>query len=101
MKREVHHIIFDLGGVLLNIDLGRISKGFDKIFVSDEAARMRFNTQTLPDFETGKISTRQFMDSLKPYLKPGYDESDIIDTWNSIILDMPKDRLIMLGKLRR
>ncbi len=101
MKQEIEHIIFDLGGVLLNIDLGRISAGFGQIMHSDEVGRKKLRDEIVPAYETGKISTEQFLANLSPYLKPGFDKNDIIRIWNSIILDLPTERLMMLKELRK
>ena len=101
MKHEIEHIIFDLGGVLLNIDMGRISAGFDEMMHPNGEARKQVRDQIVPAYETGAISTSQFLASLNPYLKAGFGSEDIIRVWNSIILDMPVERLKMLTELRK
>lgn len=101
MKHETEHIIFDLGGVLLNIDLGRISTGFSQIMYPDEEGARKVRNEIIPAYETGAISTDEFLDSLKPFLKSGYCGGDIIRVWNSIILDLPVERLKMLTELRK
>lgn len=101
MKFEIDHIIFDLGGVLLNIDLGRITTGFAEIMHPDTEGQKKVKYEIVPQYETGKISTQQFLNSLEPYLKQGYTCDDIIKVWNSIILDLPGERLMMLKALRK
>jgi glucose-1-phosphatase len=101
MKHEIEHIIFDLGGVLLNIDLGRISTGFGEIMHPDEEGRKKVTNEIVPAYETGAITTDQFLNCLNPYLKTGFSGEDIIRVWNSIILDMPVERLKMLTELRK
>lgn len=101
MKYEIEHIIFDLGGVLLNIDLTKITKGFGEIMVHDEEGANKVKFDLVPAYETGKINTKEFLKGLSAYLKPGYSEQDIIHIWNSIILDMPTERLEMLKNLRK
>ncbi len=101
MKYEIKHIIFDLGGVLLNIDLGRITTGFAEIMHRDDHAIQRVKLEIIPGYETGKISTDEFLELLSTYLKNGYTKADIIRIWNSIILDMPAERLKMLQELKK
>jgi FMN phosphatase YigB (HAD superfamily) len=101
MKFGIEHIIFDLGGVLLNIDLGKITIGFGEILHYDPDAVKKVKYEIIPGYEMGKISTTVFLDNLTPYLKPGYNRNDIIQVWNSIILDMPMERLSMLKELRK
>jgi HAD superfamily hydrolase (TIGR01509 family) len=101
MKYGIEHIIFDLGGVLLNIDMAKISNGFAQVMHSNEAEVKRVKLELVPAYETGKIGTEEFLNGLYPNLKAGYGKQDIITIWNSIILDMPKERLEMLKALRR
>ena len=101
MKYEIEHIIFDLGGVLLNIDMGRISSGFAEIMHHNDEGIRKVKFELIPAYETGQISTATFLNNISPYLKPGFGEADIIRVWNSIILDMPAERLNMLKDLRK
>ena len=78
MKNEIEHIIFDLGGVLLNIDLERISEGFEEIMRMDKAEEKRFKLEILPSYETGKITSEEFIFRLSNHLKEGFSQNDII-----------------------
>jgi glucose-1-phosphatase len=100
MNNGVKHIIFDLGGVLLNIDLNRISAGFASIMNLNEEQVRRIKFDIVPAYEIGAIGTHEFLASLSAYLKPGYTDKDIISIWNSIIMDLPSERLNMLKELR-
>lgn len=99
MKNEIEHIIFDLGGVLLNIDLQRIPEGFKEILSYSNEVQQRFKAEVSPAYETGKISTREFLQILGAHLKPAYDINHIVKIWNSVILDMPAERLEMIKTL--
>jgi FMN phosphatase YigB (HAD superfamily) len=101
MKNSTEHIIFDLGGVLLNIDLERIYTGFAEILTGDEGMVTWIRTELIPAYDTGQISTHEFLEKLSIYLKPGYSEDDIVKIWNSIILDFPAERLELLRKLKK
>lgn len=101
MKRQIEHIIFDLGGVLLNIDMARISAGFDKIMNLNQEKIKKIKLEMMPAYETGKITTEDFLAGLSSSLKSGYTTKNIMDIWNSIILDMPAERLNMVQNLRK
>jgi FMN phosphatase YigB (HAD superfamily) len=101
MKHTIDHIIFDLGGVLLNIDLSRITTGFGEIMYPDVGGQKRVKELIVPAYETGSIGTEEFLNELVPFLKPGYNKEDIVRIWNSIILDLPVERLTMLVELRK
>lgn len=100
MNSQIEHIIFDLGGVLLNIDLTRITGGFEQIMHPNEEAGLYIRQKLVPDYETGQISTENFLVALEPFLKPGYDRTHIVEVWNSIFLDLPTERLEMLKYLK-
>ena len=101
MKKEIEHIIFDLGGVLLNIDLARIVNGFEHIMHPNEEVGAYIRHNLVPDYETGRISTEEFLTYLESHLRPEYDRNEIVKVWNSIFLDFPKERLDMLNELRK
>lgn len=100
MNTEITHIIFDLGGVLLNIDLGRIQTGFRNMMDADDEAFKFIKEEVIPLYETGAITTEEFLSKLSLYLKPGFTSDDIVKVWNSVILDMPVERLHMLVQLK-
>ncbi len=101
MNGEIEHIIFDLGGVLVNIDLTRITSGLGQIMHPNEEVGIHIRQKLVPDYETGRISTENFLTALEPNLKPGFGKEHIIKIWNSIFLDFPKERLEMLDELRK
>lgn len=100
MKDEIKHIIFDLGGVLLNIDLGRITTGFKELMEMGEEDLKLIKENIIPRYETGRMTTEEFLNELKVFLKPGYSTQHIVEVWNSVILDLPAERLDMLVKLK-
>jgi FMN phosphatase YigB (HAD superfamily) len=101
MNKEVEHIIFDLGGVLLNIDMTRIVNGFGRILYPNEEAGVYVRQKLVPDYETGRISTNEFLAYLETHLKSEFDRNEVINVWNSIFLDFPKERLDMLDELKK
>jgi len=66
-------LIFDLGGVIINLDYKRTIHAFEQLGMEDFHTIYSQATQTnlFDDFETGKISAQRFINSLLPYLKPG------------------------------
>jgi len=102
MIQGVRHIIFDLGGVLLNIDYQLTEEAFVALGItnfSDIYSQLK-QTYFFDELETGKISTSEFYNKLR--------ESGSIDTpdhlleqaWNAMLLDMPLRRLQVLQQLR-
>ena len=99
----IRNIIFDFGGVICNIDL-RISeqkfrelgfKGFDPSYSSREGE------DVFRKLEGGNISIEAFTAELKKHLAPGVSDSQVLDAWNAMILDIPAARVRLLEKLRK
>lgn len=95
------NIIFDLGGVLLNIDPVKsitafINMGLGKDYI-DESFRGDglFNV-----FEKGEISEEIFRLLVKEKIKSPVSDSDIDKAWNAMLLDFPSERIEMLLKLK-
>lgn len=95
-------IIFDLGGVLINLDEKRTADGlralnpkqFDKHFTI-EGGRKLFE-----DYEVSKFDSDSFRDQIREVL--GSHSNQKIDAiWNAMLLDIPKERIQLLKELRK
>lgn len=98
--QHIDAIIFDLGGVILNIDYQLPIKAFQKLGIDDFANHFSQAKQSglLDDYETGSISSEDFISELRRYVKPETTDMQIISAWNSILLDLPEERLFILEK---
>lgn len=101
MEKEIEHIIFDLGGVLVNIDLVGLTEGFNRLMYPNEANGRNIREKIIPAYEIGAISSNEFLDQLQVFLKTGFTRNQIAEVWNDIFLDFPKERLEMLTELRK
>lgn len=100
--KDIKHIIFDLGGVLLNIDYARTEQafselGFDKFSSSYSQAEQ---VELFNAFEKGEISETDFVESLKVNLPAGTSDEAIINAWNAMLLTFPLRRLQILQQLQ-
>ncbi|MBI2269481.1 MAG: HAD family phosphatase [Bacteroidetes bacterium] len=104
MTLIIKNIIFDLGGVLLNLDYSLTTKAFQKIapdFGSFDAIYAEQKDKKLfEDFETGAITSRQFRNGIRGLLQNNIDDKTINEAWNAMLLDFPIERLRLLEKLR-
>lgn len=100
--KNIRHIIFDLGGVLLNIDYQRTQKAFYELGLTDFETHYTQMTQTglFDDFETGRIGADAFVATLRELLPQTCTETAIINAWNAMLLDMPLRRLQLLQQLQ-
>ena len=53
------------------------------------------------DYEVGKISDQQFVDSLKELTGLSVPDEKIIDGWNALLLDFPPERIQLLRDLAK
>jgi glucose-1-phosphatase len=102
MISGIRHIIFDLGGVLLNIDYQLTEQAFKDAGISNFAELYSQLNQTVlfDEFETGKITAEEFVRSLQKASKTKITEEQVIDAWNAMLLDFPVRRLQLLQQLR-
>lgn len=96
--KHIKNIIFDLGGVIINLDINstiwamnRISHvPFERIYTQASQSNL-FNL-----LDTGKISPEDFFKELKKELNYRGDDKALVDAWNAMLLDVPEHRLDVL-----
>lgn len=95
------NIIFDLGGVILNIDPARTVAAFQEFGISDLDTRylQLVRTGIFDDYERGEITSMQFRDGIRNTFETDVSDAQIDDAWNAMLLDLPKERLELLRKL--
>jgi len=103
MLPNIRHIIFDLGGVLLNIDYEATGRAFEACGVTDFSQRYSQMTQNtfFDDWETGVMGREAFVAGMQASCGDAeISESQIIEAWNAMLLDFPTRRLQLLQQLR-
>lgn len=102
MIKGIRHIIFDLGGVLLNIDYKLTEQAFVKLGIANFAemySQLRQST-LFDDFEIGKTSPAEFIKALQENSGTDISYNDMVTAWNAMLLDFPLRRLQILQQLR-
>lgn len=97
----IKNIIFDLGGVIINLDnqltenafLTLGTKPLKEYFGHGHAASF------FKDYEVGGISDRQFVDNLKGLTGMTASDEEIVGAWNALLLDFPPERIQLLKEL--
>jgi FMN phosphatase YigB (HAD superfamily) len=99
---EHEAIIFDLGGVLLNLDYGLTSHAFKKLGLVDFDAIYSQAQQEgiFDDFETGRTDPAQFRERLRFWLGNEVSDKEIDHAWNAMLLDLPLTRIKLLKNLK-
>ena len=98
----IRHIIFDLGGVLLNLDYSLTERAFRDSGISnfDELFSQAKQAELFDRFETGHISEDEFIAGLQKLVTMELSGENIRNAWNAMLLDFPLKRLQLLQQLR-
>lgn len=96
-------IIFDLGGVILNIDYHLTIQAFESLGIRDFEARYTQARQSgiFDDLETGRINPGEFRDAIRAMAEVELSDIEIDRAWNAMLLDLPEVRLELLSALKR
>ena len=98
----IKHIIFDLGGVLLNIDYTLTEKAFIGAGISNfpKLYSQLQQSDLFDRFEMGQMTREEFITGMQQAAITPITEKQIIDAWNAMLLDFPVRRLQLLQQLR-
>lgn len=96
-------IIFDLGGVLLNLDYDLTEKAFISLGMTNfgESYSQLQQTHLFDRFERGEVSSFHFINQLLDRLPLGTTANQVVHAWNAMILDFPVKRLQFLEELSK
>jgi len=99
---NIKNIIFDLGGVILNINYLYTSKSFQKLGVENyNDLYTQFKQVDIFDkLEKGEITPVCFCNEIRKMSNIDITDKQIIFAWNAMLLDFPVKRLELLQKLK-
>lgn len=88
---KIEAIIFDFGGVFLDIDYKKTSRAFKDLGMAhfDNYYQQSFTNPLFADFETGKADDKKWLDGLRSESGCNLTDQQMINAWNA-----------MLGKFR-
>lgn len=114
----IRNIVFDLGGVLLDIDLNfclqrvkALGVDFDAFSKQGEAVEKTgvkpavmgeglVANGMLHLYQVGGISTEAFLAGVQRACRPGTTREEVLEAWNSCCIDIPKYRLEKVKELK-
>lgn len=96
-------IIFDLGGVLVNIDDNKSMEAFQCLGfnTNPEAFKTLYATGIFQRIETGHADNTEFRQAFSPYLPEGVSTQTFDDAWAALLLDIPPERVSLLRSLKK
>ena len=112
MKETI--VIFDLGGVLINLNVNRCMHAFEAL-MGEQNMRVVLGMdkngegvkavsiatkQLMADFERGLIKPDAFIAQVLRFCLPGTTAEQVLDAWMSMLADLPKERLDIVDRVR-
>ncbi|MGA9238862.1 HAD family hydrolase [Robiginitalea sp.] len=92
----IQNIIFDFGGVFINLDMDAVNRGLNSYgLVAPGADLLSLSAQ----YEKGEVDSKTFLRRVQQSI-PGSQEEGIRQIWNATIADFPFARLEFLIKLK-
>jgi putative hydrolase of the HAD superfamily len=100
VKKKV--ILFDLGGVLFNLNYQQTARAFRKLGLADfDAVYSQARQDGLFDaFEKGLITAAGFRSGLRQWLPADLSDAAIDEAWNAMLLGIPASKIQLLEKLK-
>lgn len=102
ISNKIKNIIFDFGGVICNIDHLIPEKKFKELGIRDfdMMYSQALQNHLFENLEKNLISPQNFRNNLKLLIDENISDEQIDEAWNSMILDIPKNRIELLKKLK-
>jgi putative hydrolase of the HAD superfamily len=98
---RIKNILFDLGGVILDINVQATLKQFYEMGFPADLLQYPINmdTDVFHKYETGKISTEEFREEIRNKTGIGFTNEAFDAAWNAMIVRIPEERTELLKKL--
>ena len=103
MSAKIKNIIFDLGGVILDIDETIVYKELEKMGIStSELAQSKEFIDIMSKFDTGIYTAPTFRKKTKTLLGQEKMTDQRFDAiWNAMLLDIPRERIEAIEKVKK
>ncbi len=100
---ELKNIIFDLGGVLLDIDYYKTEKAFQQLgFAHFKNMYSQYKANAVFEkLETGHISNQAFYDEIIKEANTAINQQQIAQAWNAMLLNFRISSLLYLKELAK
>lgn len=100
--QNIKNIIFDLGGVILDIDFKKTEQAFVDLGVTNfnELFGLGHAASFFKEHEAGKITDEEFLSSLQKLAKHSLEPMVVQHAWNALLIRFPPERIDLLKKLK-
>ena len=100
-KSNISAVVFDLGGVLIDIDYQRTIDAFKAIGVENASNLYNQFDQNMffDQYEKGEISSEKFISTLEILTQRNIEKESIVRAWNEMIGLFPEEKLAFIHKI--
>jgi putative hydrolase of the HAD superfamily len=101
--QNITNLIFDLGGIIMQIDVRRTQQAFTEMGVKNinDYFGHGFAASFFKDHETGRISDEAFIQKIKEVTGPDTADEKIVEAWNAMLLSFPPERIALLERIKK
>ena len=101
--KNITTLIFDLGGVLINLDVNQCIMNFKQLGLNNFEQYLNNFAQSgfFMQLEKGLISADEFRKEIRKLTTSTLTDAQIDEAWCSFLLDIPNEKLDMLIELRK
>lgn len=99
---RIENVIFDLGGVVIDLDRDRAVKALEQLGLKEANEMLGLYGQKEPFYglETGERPVGEFFDIMRAKMKPEVTDMQITEAFNQFLVELPEKRLEMLRRMR-
>jgi putative hydrolase of the HAD superfamily len=99
---QIRNLIFDLGGVILNIDPQLTIDAFSEMGMdkAPEGDAKKYQVNMLHQIEKGATTPDEFRNNVREIIGNHVSDGDIDRAWTAMIIDMPVERIKYLEDLK-
>lgn len=98
----IRNIIFDLGGVIINLDYRKTRDAFVRLGVKnfDEIYSQSQQSGFFDALDKGTLSPEAFRGEIRRHIDHNVSDDEIDAAWNAMLLDVPREKIDLLTKLK-
>ena len=104
ISKNINTVIFDLGGVLFDIDYKYTQEAFQQLGATTDfhtVYSQQKQAGIFDEFEKGNISPAQFREGLRKWLPSNVKDKQIDNAWNALLIGFPPDKVELLNELKK
>ena len=102
MDKNIKNIVFDLGGVLVDLDFKAAINGLQKAGFANVKEQLQTLHQggIFQKFELGEMSADEFRSAIRENSTVELTDEEVDKLWNAMLLEIPREKLELILDLR-